>query len=426
MARKRKVMDEKSAPNEPAQANDAKKRKIDWSTVDQAPKFEITAVNIKTQKKPSKLAKTNQGAARGRHVDTFDSDPLDGDIEQSNPFPEVQLSGLHVKITPALYWESTTRYRRFTMNGEEFQAGQMVFVKKSEEDITEGPDAIQHWLAKILEIRGGDPSHVYLRVFWAYRPEDVPGGRQAHHGDSELIVSNHMDIIEAETVESSADVVYWDDDPSSLSLYADQLFFRQSYDITKRTGSQFSKLKTYCVDKKPCNPDELIIQCPHCSEWLHSACLKKRVLRDAALQQKKQGRPSKLQAPATFDAKLRTKQTKTRLTILEKNEGEPKYKWDVDIPCLVCDKIIEEASDKARRKFAPRSSAALPSDDALANDETNITPTKAFGLAKTHIQDDDADSIIGDAESDRDLEARDPSRNHAEIKGETVASPSSD
>jgi hypothetical protein len=113
----------------------------------------------------------------------------------------------------------------------------MVFVKKSEQDhIQESPDSIKHWLAKVLEVRAGDASHVYLRVFWAYRPEDLPGGRKPYHGGGELIVSNHMDIIEALTVEASANVVYWNDDLDSMALPTDQLFFRQSYDITKKTN----------------------------------------------------------------------------------------------------------------------------------------------------------------------------------------------
>lgn len=122
---------------------------------------------------------------------------------------------------------------RLLVNGEEFQVGQVVFVKNTEESECNAPDALDGWLAKVLEVRAGDSSHVYLRVFWAYRPEDLPGGRQPHHGVNEVIVSNHMDIIEALTVQSAADMVYWNDDPDSLPLPEDELFFRQSFDITK-------------------------------------------------------------------------------------------------------------------------------------------------------------------------------------------------
>jgi hypothetical protein len=137
-------------------------------------------------------------------------------------------------LTPSSYG-SANPYA--PVNSEEFEVGQTVFVKKVEEDEeNEDTPAIQHWLAKILEVRAGDASHVYLRVFWLYRPEDLPGGRQPYHGSSELIISNHMDIIDALTVQSAANVVYWDDDPDSVtSLAADQLFFRQSFDITKKS-----------------------------------------------------------------------------------------------------------------------------------------------------------------------------------------------
>ncbi|CAN9201820.1 unnamed protein product, partial [Alternaria alternata] len=260
MARKRKVVDEKSAhtgstpPASDATDPAAKKRKIDWSTVDNFPGFKVIGVDTKARKKPGKASTTQEKRSANsweHHKYPGHLMPLDADIVQPNPFQGAPLGDLHVKISPARYWESTNRYRKFTINGEEFQVGQMVFVRKSEQDhVEEGPDSIQHWLAKVLEVRAGDASHVYLRVFWAYRPEDLPGGRQPYHGRAELIISNHMDIIEAVTVESSAEVAHWNDDPDSMALLADQLFFRQSYDITKKTN-RLSKLNTYCIDKQP-------------------------------------------------------------------------------------------------------------------------------------------------------------------------------
>jgi hypothetical protein len=107
-----------------------------------------------------------------------------------------------------------------------------VFVKK--DCVDETPDVIQHWVARILEVRAGDAVHVYLRVFWLYRPEDLRNGRQPHHGSCELIVSNHVDIIEACTVQSAADVVHWDQNLDGISkIPADQLYWRQSLNIFK-------------------------------------------------------------------------------------------------------------------------------------------------------------------------------------------------
>ncbi|KAG9188755.1 hypothetical protein G6011_07460 [Alternaria panax] len=435
MARKRKVADEKPAhTGSTPSTRDAtdpvpKKRKIDWSTVDNFPGFKVIGVDAKAQKKSSKALTTKEKRSEnGWENDKYPGHlaPLAADIVQPNPFQGPQLGDLHVKISPARYWESTNRYRKFTINGEEFQVGQMVFVKKSEDQIEECPNSIQHWLAKVLEIRAGDASHVYLRVFWAYRPEDVPGGRKPHHGGSELIVSNHMDIIEAVTVESSADVVYWNDDPDSMALQTDQLFFRQSYDITKKIN-RLSKLNTYCIDKQPSNPDELLVQCPHCSEWLHANCLKERALQEIRAKeettppkQKKRGRPSKGEAASrqsksarTFDAQIKGG-SKTRLTIMEKHEGKTKRKWNVDIPCLVCGDMIEKAGDAASEKPvsekpAPLTPAAQVGDDALEDDkeeQDNTTPTKTSSVNKTPTKDGDADSVIGDAEDDQDAEIK--------------------
>ena len=113
-----------------------------------------------------------------------------------------------------------------------------MFVKKEEDDESA---SVSQWLARILEVRAGDPTHVYLRVYWAYRPEDLLEGRQPHHGDSEIIVSNHMDIIEARSVESIANVIHWDEYAEEKEWPArDQLYWRQSLDVNKPKGKQFS------------------------------------------------------------------------------------------------------------------------------------------------------------------------------------------
>jgi hypothetical protein len=119
------------------------------------------------------------------------------------------------------------------VHGRTLRVGENVFVKPPYEDrVKETSVVIQHWLAKILEIRAEDVHHVFLRVVWFYRPEDLPCGRQPHHESGELVVSNHPDIIDACTVQDTASVAPWDGDPDKTpSLASDQLFWRQSYDI---------------------------------------------------------------------------------------------------------------------------------------------------------------------------------------------------
>jgi hypothetical protein len=117
--------------------------------------------------------------------------------------------------------------------------GQTIFVEMDAED-RDSDSEIQHYIARVLEVRAGDAAHVYLRVYWLYRPEELPGGRQPHHGCSELIASNHMDIIEALTVVDRATVIHWDEDPDKPWPARDQLFWRQTFDLEKPKAQQLS------------------------------------------------------------------------------------------------------------------------------------------------------------------------------------------
>lgn len=58
------------------------------------------------------------------------------------------------------------------------------------------------WIGYIIELRVDDVSDCFLRIFWLYRPDDLPKGtlcagellpegRQPYHGHHEMIISNH-------------------------------------------------------------------------------------------------------------------------------------------------------------------------------------------------------------------------------------------
>ncbi|KAH7399648.1 hypothetical protein BKA66DRAFT_452279 [Pyrenochaeta sp. MPI-SDFR-AT-0127] len=345
-----------------------RKRKFDWSTIDDSKEFKgfkLKAITPKDQRKPDKPSKKKRklGAqAEGAADDSKDA-PMSAEITQKNPFKETTLSDIHCRVMPVRMWEGTHRYRRFTINDEEFESGHFVFVRKTEED-HDTPNAIPQWFAKILEVRAGDAAHVYLRVFWAYRPEDLPGGRQPHHGESELIVSNHMEIIEAHTVESIANVVHWPDTESSEWPAKEQLFWRQGLDVTKPVGSQLTPLKTYCVDEAPCNPDEPLVYCPSCKGWLHAHCLEDGAVLDATTKANeakpkghlqtttKQSKAKNSKSP-TFTAEFNTSNSgKTRLTVTENFKGQKTRQWNVDIHCLLCKELIEKADEAASEDLA--------------------------------------------------------------------------
>ncbi|KAH7069347.1 hypothetical protein FB567DRAFT_540715 [Paraphoma chrysanthemicola] len=357
----------------------SKKRKIDWATIDRDTPFKgfkLNDVKIKTPKNAAQAQKkqktANGDAASGKNM------PLSAEINQPNPFPGSELSETHFRVEPVAEWESTQRYRKFTIGTVEFEVNQLVFVAGEEPPM----------IGKVLEVRAGDSQHVYLRVYWMYRPEDLPDGRQPYHGDSELIASNHMDIIEAFAVLDKAEVVHWNEDPNSNWPMKDQLFWRQTCDFLKPAGSRLSKLRAYCIDKTPCNPDEPLIECQSCSGWLHASCLEEQAVADALEQYKspaKPGRPPKTKkkmsrkslAEAAFAARLVVPDlNKVVLTVTDRREGQDNRRWNVDINCLLCKQLIEKAADE----LPPQQ------EDAKVVPAEKITPS---------TEDDDLDSVIG-------------------------------
>jgi hypothetical protein len=51
------------------------------------------------------------------------------------------------------------------------------------------------WVGRIIEIRAINRENVYLLMNWYNRPEDLPRGREPHHGMNEVIATNDVDII---------------------------------------------------------------------------------------------------------------------------------------------------------------------------------------------------------------------------------------
>ena len=53
------------------------------------------------------------------------------------------------------------------------------------------------------------PNHVYVHVHWMYHPSEFPGGRESYHiDDNELIVSNHMEIINTDRIKGRVEVLH--------------------------------------------------------------------------------------------------------------------------------------------------------------------------------------------------------------------------
>ncbi|KAI7520471.1 hypothetical protein KC331_g20198, partial [Hortaea werneckii] len=90
------------------------------------------------------------------------------------------------EVKPASNWESLRKYKKFTVGDESIGAGEHVLVNHDNRDDGKVDYAAQ-WKAKVLEVRALDSEHVYVRVAWLNRPEDLDTGRKSYHGKNELI-----------------------------------------------------------------------------------------------------------------------------------------------------------------------------------------------------------------------------------------------
>ncbi|OTA39270.1 hypothetical protein BTJ68_00761 [Hortaea werneckii EXF-2000] len=121
------------------------------------------------------------------------------------------------EVKPASNWESLRKYKKFTVGDESIGAGEHVLVKHDDTDDGKVDYAAQ-WKAKVLEVRALDSEHVYVRVAWLNRPEDLDTGRKSYHGKNELIPTNQLDIIDAMTVNGKLDVYKWEEENDDSTM----------------------------------------------------------------------------------------------------------------------------------------------------------------------------------------------------------------
>ena len=155
-------------------------------------------------------------------------------------------------------------------------------------------DKANLWIGKILECRASDASHVFLRVMWLYWPDELPMGRQSYHGSRELVASNAVDIIDAQSVASHAEVSFWDENDDEVDAKLGERYWRQTFDVNKyakwrkagRKGGKrtisLSPVVRHCVCETEYNPDETMFKCTNkkCAIWNHEECLADVILED--------------------------------------------------------------------------------------------------------------------------------------------------
>lgn len=134
---------------------------------------------------------------------------------------------------------SSLTYEGWPVNDEDFAVHDDVWVTRYFTRFNQARDGTRSlsrrveaelWAARVLEIKGLDQAHVYLRVMWFYVPEDLPHGRQEYHGAEELIASNDMSIVDGSRVTGHADIPHWIEADEDEPPKHHSQFWRQTYD----------------------------------------------------------------------------------------------------------------------------------------------------------------------------------------------------
>lgn len=146
-------------------------------------------------------------------------------------------------------------------------------------------DQKNFWVGQIVQARANSSAAVYLLVAWLYWPHELPKNVQKpYHADGELILSNAMDVIDATTISSFADVYHYEELVDGVDKFqpTPERFWRQTFnagaymeDESNPPEDVLSPLKVYCLCKQPHNPNKTMFHCSNksCRSWLHEECL---------------------------------------------------------------------------------------------------------------------------------------------------------
>jgi hypothetical protein len=179
-------------------------------------------------------------------------------------------------------------------------------------------------------------------------------------------MSNHMDIIDATSVDGRAEVRQWNEDDDEEDGEAGEasssLYWRQWYNsLTGRT----SEPRTHCICKNAYNPDKVLVACsnPDCGIWLHDDCLlddalsgsyHQKILNDASelkrlneyiefkklTSTKKKSRQPPCPWTGKLEAVLDVKNTPARAIVSDITDPN-KDPWEYDLACLKCKSSLD-------------------------------------------------------------------------------------
>ncbi|RMZ90785.1 hypothetical protein DV736_g1996, partial [Chaetothyriales sp. CBS 134916] len=241
----------------------------------------------------------SQTESRKRVLDVFSDSDTPGSAELQ----------IDYTIRPGSEWSEMRRYRNVKYQDNDFPVDSFILVNRTYPPPSPPPaDASKEeilnyqrtnmWVGMIREARALNENRVFLRVFWLYWPEELPGGSRVYHGQQELVLSNHVEVVEATTISGPAQVSHWreEDEEDETPLYP--LFWRQTLDLKPGPNGKatLSVLRKHCVCRKEYNPDRIMFKCMQdsCGIWNHKECLEKDLEDSLKLKMRKRALDSHL------------------------------------------------------------------------------------------------------------------------------------
>ncbi|KAL8965475.1 MAG: hypothetical protein Q9183_003834 [Haloplaca sp. 2 TL-2023] len=271
-----------------------------------------------------------------------------------------------VTIRPESIWNSLTKYRNFTLGDQHYAIHQYAIVSRAQQLPKEhhplSGDENIHCVARILEIRAKDAQNVYVRVYWLYRPDDLPNGRQCYHGKTEYIATNHMEIVDALRFIRHTPVMHVNNEVLWLQQGQLACYWRQTYDYMLQ---KLSDPVLHCICSTPVNLDEQPVHCSdaRCGLLMHRQCIthSAHLTWDSSFQGNGNVGDG-FHNGETRDHAGSESTWKVELTVSERlgHEGQLRLLWtdlqkngmrELDIKCLGCgQKIVWQSSSPFRNE----------------------------------------------------------------------------
>lgn len=181
-------------------------------------------------------------------------------------------------------------------------------------------------------------------------------GRQDYHGNAEVVMSNHMEIVDAMTVACGADEIkHWHERDDGDDDDVGPLFFRQYLNVLdgKLSVSSwgtieprrlwpalmlFQEIRKHCACGSFYNPDRTLIGCSNesCKVWMHEECVVYDVLGKVYARLVPEDASSAKSAVTTNEASGKTSKSsakrvsKAATVSLKKRPWEGKFTASID------------------------------------------------------------------------------------------------